>query len=162
MALVQIFNIIMTEMSNKRYNLEKELSDFLATVEEGDILRFERGLYKHYAIYWGHARVDGVYQPAVVDIDGERTTYQVAVASLLKVAGTSLVSIDNFLDKEHRPLAMEEIRRRVTAVIQRRQNWPDYNLVTNNCEHFVTWARNGCKVSQQIDGGISLILGPKW
>jgi hypothetical protein len=77
----------------------------------------------------------------------------VAVTSLRTVAGTSKVSINNSQDGQHKPLAKEEIRRRVTAVMERTEDWPAYNSDSNNSEHFVTWARNGVRVSTHFDEG---------
>ena len=30
------------------------------------------------------------------------------------------------------------------------QDWPQYDLVTNNCEHFAVWCKAGTKVSSQV------------
>ena len=31
-----------------------------------------------------------------------------------------------------------------------RQSYTPYNVVTNNCEHFASWARNGWALSAQV------------
>jgi len=47
---------------------------------------------------------------------------------------------------------MGEIVERVLAVVhgEDRQAYTPYNVVTNNCEHFATWARNGWSISGQV------------
>jgi hypothetical protein len=76
---------------------------------------------------------------------------------LLNVWDSSPCRIDNSLDTDHPPFSQEEIKRRALDVVEGREDYPRYNLVNNNCEHFASWVRNGVKISKQVDlTGISI------
>lgn len=61
--------------------------------------------------------------------------------------------INNGLDREVEPFDAKEIVERAFSAIFNRscsRLLQCYNVLTNNCEHFATWARNGWAVSEQV------------
>ena len=62
--------------------------------------------------------------------------------------------INNGLDSQMQPFSQDEIIRRATSAVYghgfERHISRCYNLLTNNCEHFATWTRNGWAISHQV------------
>lgn len=54
-----------------------------------------------------------------------------------------------------RPYDSEEIVRRAKSQVGEQ----DYNLLSNNCEHFSTWCRNGVKSSKEVAKGFVNFVG---
>ncbi|ETN76749.1 NC domain protein [Necator americanus] len=80
---------------------------------------------------------------------------QVRCDPLLAVAGDDLVRINNGHDADHRPFPPRIIVERATMQL----GSGNYNLVLNNCEHFVKWCRYGNRISGQAVAAKSLLLG---
>lgn len=67
---------------------------------------------------------------------------------LLKdVVGSDTYRINNKYDTTHRPLPVEEVMQRSEFAIGQEVA---YDLLVNNCEHFVTLLRYGEGVSEQV------------
>ncbi|NXC70011.1 HRSL1 enzyme, partial [Anhinga anhinga] len=74
---------------------------------------------------------------------------------LLKdVVGSDTYHINNKYDHTYAPLPVEEIIRRAEYLIDQEVS---YDLLGNNCEHFVTLLRYGEGVSDQANRAISAI-----
>ncbi|CAJ0602515.1 unnamed protein product [Cylicocyclus nassatus] len=156
-------------------------------VELGDLLEFRRvayiagaphGIYTHWAVYIG--RHDNV--PLVVHLSGEGADFntgegvgngpldslagsssglfsgvaaEVRCDSIASVAGDDLVRVNNGQDADHDPFPPTIVVERATLQL----GAGNYNLVLNNCEHFVKWCRYGNRISSQAVAAKSLLLG---
>ncbi|VDM52996.1 unnamed protein product [Angiostrongylus costaricensis] len=154
-------------------------------VELGDLLEFRRvaqlggvprSIYAHWAVYIG--RQEG--EALVVHLSGDGSDFQkfdgnggsftsfspsssglmkaslaqVRCDKLMDVAGEDLVRVNNAHDADHQPFPPSIIVERATLKL----GSGDYNLVMNNCEHFVKWCRYGNKISGQAVAIKSLAL----
>uniref|UniRef100_A0A0K0CZX5 LRAT domain-containing protein n=1 Tax=Angiostrongylus cantonensis TaxID=6313 RepID=A0A0K0CZX5_ANGCA len=73
----------------------------------------------------------------------------------MDVAGEDLVRVNNAHDADQEPFPPSIVVERATLQL----GSGDYNLVMNNCEHFVKWCRYGNKISGQAVAVKSLLLG---
>ncbi|XP_045704498.1 phospholipase A and acyltransferase 4-like [Phyllostomus hastatus] len=67
---------------------------------------------------------------------------------LTDVAGSCTLKVNNQLDKELKPLPVEQILRRAQRMVGKKM---PYDIATNNCEHFVTKLRYGVPRSLQVE-----------
>lgn len=126
--------------------------------EVGDLLEIKRGLYSHWVVYCGNQEVihmtgDG-YQGSSLASNSAFTisgvTYEKAIIrkqDLRDVVGDATVIKNNKLDSSHRAFSPAEILRRAKSKI----GPVVYDVIWNNCEHFVNWCRYGKNVSEQAD-----------
>lgn len=139
----------------------------------GDIIGVDRGMYQHYGIYAGDNRVIH-YTADTSDLDPENaeiqetslerflrddTEYFILEAdepsdSLLESFLAAALSNEKETGKRNRkkdtgavqPFTPEETLKRARSRIGERK----YNLLTNNCEHFVVWCKTGISESRQV------------
>lgn len=139
----------------------------------GDIIGVDRGMYQHYGIYAGDNRVIH-YTADTSDLDPENAEIQEtslerflrddAEYFILEPGESSGGLLDMFLssalsnakeagkrarrDEHDTPpaFAPEETLKRARSRIGERE----YNLLTNNCEHFVVWCKTGISESRQV------------
>lgn len=160
-------------------------NDIAPYIQLGDLLEFRRvaiiggaprNIYTHWAVFIG--KHDDV--PFVVHLSGDEGDFdkisggdgkfdsfsgtsgllksvkaQVRCDPLQSVAGQDLVRVNNAHDIDHQPFPPRIIVERATMQL----GAGDYNLVTNNCEHFVKWCRYGNRISGQAVAAKSLVLG---
>ncbi|XP_071115702.1 phospholipase A and acyltransferase 3-like [Haliotis cracherodii] len=125
----------------KQHNMET-----LAQASPGDMLKFDRGIYCHWALYIGEGRVihlagrDG-------DMNDNANDVKVREDSFWKVAGGDEVDVSNDKDDRWNPYPPDEIVERAKSRLDR----VGYNLVLFNCEHFTSWCRYGKSQSDQVD-----------
>ncbi|KAM7085001.1 uncharacterized protein WM277_026508 isoform 2-T3 [Molossus nigricans] len=124
----------------------------------GDLIAISRGRFKHWAIYVGDGCVVHVTAPDGYHVSGsanscEQTT--VKCEPLNEVAGNDRYCVSNFLDHKYRPRPVPDIVRLAKMTVG--ETWK-YNLVSSNCEHFVTKLRNGLPCSAQSKLGVRAIL----
>ncbi|XP_048360186.1 phospholipase A and acyltransferase 3-like, partial [Sphaerodactylus townsendi] len=72
---------------------------------------------------------------------------------LRKVVGQDKYQINNKYDKRYTPRPVDEIIFRAKAKVGKKIA---YNVISQNCEHFVTKLRYGIPVSDQVNDGIDL------
>ncbi|DBA00989.1 TPA: hypothetical protein N0F65_006250 [Lagenidium giganteum] len=145
-----------------------------AELARGDVVRFCRGQYSHVGIYMGNGRVIHLWSPTTADfrvrIDLLRampmmtTTATRASTGASTSAGLGVSSEpENFtarmdarmlVDHDVVPLAVDDILYRA----QSRLGATDYDALSYNCEHFVTWARYGVGTSPQVRSNASQVL----
>lgn len=113
-------------------------------LQPGDHLVVSRTFYTHHGLYLG---------------DGKVIHYS-GLADGLRAGDICITSLAAFAAKQH-----VTVRQHVTRVydaqtsIERaysRLGEDKYNVITNNCEHFVTWCVMGLAISQQVN---SVLLG---
>lgn len=138
----------------------------------GDIIGVDRGMYQHYGIYAGDGRVIH-YTAETSDLDPENaeiqetslerflrddtacfiveaeedTTSQFLEEILsLAVSNKKGKSAANEANGSRQSFSPEETLKRARSRIGER----NYNLLTNNCEHFAVWCRTGLSDSRQV------------
>uniref|UniRef100_A0A3P8VAD6 Retinoic acid receptor responder 3-like n=1 Tax=Cynoglossus semilaevis TaxID=244447 RepID=A0A3P8VAD6_CYNSE len=107
----------------------------------GDLIRIERTCYQHWALYIGGGYVVHLAPPCAQSLMSVVADRAVVKKELLKdVVGNSNWRVDNLLDKEYEP-------RSTCVVIEEAKAWVGrvmrYNVISWNCEHFVTNLRYG-------------------
>lgn len=147
--------------------------------EYGDILGVSRGipaiklgLYEHYAVYIGNNQVIH-YAGEGEDFDGRITIHTASMTEFLKGSTEYFVVyfpddvsvpkkihsettflfdsdmdiyVEDFLENSHRLYdAGETVERAYSRIGEE-----EYNLVTNNCEHFAIWCKTGLSESSQV------------
>ncbi|XP_023416050.1 phospholipase A and acyltransferase 1 isoform X3 [Cavia porcellus] len=126
----------------------------------GDLIEVFRPGYQHWALYLG----DG-YVINIAPTDGNPSTFTSAKSvfstkalvkmQLLKdVVGNDTYRINNKYDDTFTPLPVEEVIQRSEFVIGQEVS---YDILDNNCEHFVTLLRYGEGVSEQANRAVSTI-----
>ncbi|XP_043926212.1 phospholipase A and acyltransferase 1 [Protopterus annectens] len=143
--------------SNDRFDLEHP-----GEPQPGDLIEIFRPGYQHWALYLGDGYIINV---APVDEGTPAASFSSAKSvfsrkalvkmQLLKdVVGTDSYRINNKYDDKYSPLAVEEIIRRAEFLIGQEVS---YDLLGNNCEHFVTLLRYGEAESDQASRAIGAI-----
>ena len=116
------------------------------TLQPGDILIVNRGFYKHYGIYAGDGTVIH-YASQNGDFGDDICIHEVP---LEQFADENEIIVGRFSETflhSHTLYSPEDTVRRARSRIGERQ----YNLVTNNCEHFAVWCKTGLSESFQVN-----------
>ncbi|XP_055897412.1 phospholipase A and acyltransferase 3-like [Biomphalaria glabrata] len=136
----------------------------LNTLNVGDRVKFSRGVYKHWAIYFGFGQIvhmagednDGMGSTSIhfFSIGGQRySKAEIRIDDFWKVAGNDKADIDNSADSTWKALDPNVIVAKATSRLGKIK----YNIFFSNCEHFANWCRYGKRISDQVNG--TLILG---
>lgn len=115
-------------------------------LRRGDILIVNRILYKHYGIYAGNGTV--IHYAALNGDFGDDIC--IHEAPLEQFAQKNEIIVGRFSDafmNTHTVYSPDETVARARSRIGERQ----YNLVTNNCEHFALWCKTGESESFQVN-----------
>ncbi|XP_044893062.1 phospholipase A and acyltransferase 1 isoform X2 [Felis catus] len=129
--------------------------------QPGDLIEVFRSGYQHWALYLGDGYVINI-APLEDGIPAAFTSAKsifsrkalVKMQPLKDVVGNDTYRINNKYDETYPPLPMEEVMQRSEIVIGQEV---DYDILVNNCEHFVTLLRYGEGVSEQANQAISTI-----
>ncbi|XP_015355391.2 phospholipase A and acyltransferase 1 isoform X3 [Marmota marmota marmota] len=128
--------------------------DYHGNPHPGDLIEVFRPGYQHWALYLGDgyviniAPVDGI-PSAFTSAKSVFSTKALVKMQLLKdVVGNDKYRINNKYDEMHPPLPVDEVMQRSEFVIGQEVA---YDLLVNNCEHFVTLLRYGEGVSEQAN-----------
>ncbi|XP_069068863.1 phospholipase A and acyltransferase 1 [Pleurodeles waltl] len=135
--------------------------EFPGNPQPGDLIEIFRPAYQHWALYLGDGYVINV---APVD-EGPAATLAsaksvfsrkalVKMQPLKDVVGSDTYKINNKYDDTYTPLPSDEIIERAEFLIGQEVS---YDLLGNNCEHFVTLLRYGEGVSEQANRAINAI-----
>ena len=104
----------------------------------GDHIAVDRGLYTHHGI-----ALDDRW---VVHYTGDPLEWKQACVELARMR--SFAAGDHvFRVGSPRRFSRDRVVRRARSRVGER----NYNLITNNCEHFARWARSGVSVSEQVE-----------
>lgn len=139
----------------------------------GDVIGVRRVGYKHFAVYIGRNHVihyahqgdricvheasmteflDGADSYFICDFPdyyGRPTETNTSIFSVNSIIGNPYEKLWGFLKKyrDYHLYSPEETVQRAYKKIDEEE----YNLVTNNCEHFALWCKTGIAESHQID-----------
>lgn len=128
----------------------------LEPLHTGDIIEFDRGAYKHYAIVYSPDAnpSQSVVAHKVAGPDGKPVVCTSTLRMVAADAGLSFPSawcVNNFTiaatARNLRPRLDEEIRKSIASAL----GTSTYDPINNNCEHFVTHARYGEAFCLQVD-----------
>ncbi|KAG7462621.1 hypothetical protein MATL_G00186690 [Megalops atlanticus] len=120
----------------------------------GDLIEIDRGIYKHWALYMGDGYVIHIVPPSeiagagvcsLMSVAHNRATVQLDL--LETVAGKDSHRVKNLLDSEYVPRDIDEILMEAKSMVGRVLR---YDIVSCNCEHFVTNLRYGKPESRQV------------
>lgn len=146
----------------------------LCSLQPGDLLEFHREVYYHWAVYVGrqgqqeHCVVHranptpegpGKLRSASASLGSEGQGGRVVLSPLSTVWGDSTVRINNSRDNLLPPCTSDQVVIRALGAVRTEEDpGQGYNVVTNNCEHFVSWARNDLASSSQVALAATLLL----
>ncbi|KAI4892081.1 hypothetical protein NFI96_022393 [Prochilodus magdalenae] len=136
-------------------NTQKSLFfHLLQKIKVGDLIEIFRGPYQHWAIYVGDGYVIHLAPPSEVACAGASSVMSVLhdVACVKKqklsvVVGDDDYRVNNLLDEKYEPQDIDLIVKEAHRLIGRVM---PYNIVSYNCEHFVTELRYGKPTSRQV------------
>ncbi|NXK92806.1 HRSL1 enzyme, partial [Formicarius rufipectus] len=119
----------------------------------GDLIEIKRPLYQHWTLYLGDGYVINVTPvdegaPFLASIISKLTGKAKVKKQLLKeVVRNDAWEVNNKYDRSRTPRAVAEIIQHAESYIDREVS---YDVLSNNCEHFVTMLRYGERISDQV------------
>lgn len=124
----------------------------------GDQIRVNRGFYYHHGIYEDD---DHIYQYAAKEGSEVSQENALIICTNLKTfAKDGEVEARDYNEEELKKLRpKEEIIK--TAKDMLGTGLGEYNLVTNNCEHFSNYCAFGKKESNQVNDFLNMLFGNK-
>ncbi|XP_075794401.1 phospholipase A and acyltransferase 1 isoform X2 [Pelodiscus sinensis] len=130
--------------------------------QPGDLIEIFRPAYQHWALYLGDGyviNVAPVEEGAASSLASAKSVFSrkalVKMQLLKDVVGSDRYRINNKYDAAYAPLPTEHILRRAELLVGQEVS---YDLLGNNCEHFVTLLRYGEGVSEQTEPGTWVVL----
>ncbi|XP_073515617.1 phospholipase A and acyltransferase 2-like [Phyllobates terribilis] len=124
----------------------------------GDLIEFFRPGYKHWAVYVGNG-----YVVHLSDLNGLSSLSSafggmvvVKKEPLVCVANGCVYRVNNKDDKKRIPYPSEII---IQSALKEVGEIKEYNLTSDNCEHFSTRLRYGDGFSDQVDDAIKYTIG---
>ncbi|KAM6389157.1 phospholipase A and acyltransferase 1 [Pluvialis apricaria] len=122
----------------------------------GDLIEIFRPGYQHWALYLGDGYIINVVPPdGVCSAKSVLSGKAFVRKQLLKEAvGNNKYRVNNKYDGTHTPFPVRVIIRRAERCVNREVQ---YDVVNNNCEHFVTMLRYGEAVSEQVSKAVTTI-----
>uniref|UniRef100_K3WED4 phospholipase A2 n=1 Tax=Globisporangium ultimum (strain ATCC 200006 / CBS 805.95 / DAOM BR144) TaxID=431595 RepID=K3WED4_GLOUD len=147
--------------------MEEALERLAARLQRGDVVRFNRGEYSHVAIYVDRGKVIHLWSPTESDFEVRIDTlrrvqlsaqqdhyHEYAALTALPECYSIEMDARMRLDHDLVPFEGEEIVHRAMQKLGERE----YHYLSNNCEHFVTWARYGFGASPQARSHTNQVL----
>lgn len=116
-----------------------EIGDHLVTIRLG---------YTHHGLYIGGGEV--IHYSGLAD---DLSSGRVEVIGLESFSGDQLTTVIPH------PFAVYGITERIERA-RSRLGEDSYNVLTNNCEHFVNWCIDGTDHSSQVKQGVALLASP--
>ncbi|NWZ66314.1 HRSL1 enzyme, partial [Acrocephalus arundinaceus] len=120
--------------------------------QPGDLIEIDRPAYQHWALYVGdgfviHVREEGGPSLLTSSSSISATTAKVRKDPLKKVVKNDYWHVNNKYDESYTPRPVEEI---IKSAEERVGKEVPYDVLSDNCEHFVTELRYGKAVSEQV------------
>ncbi|XP_073434751.1 phospholipase A and acyltransferase 1 isoform X3 [Dendrobates tinctorius] len=133
---------------------DRNNEEVLDNLQPGDLIEIFRPAYQHWALYLGDGYVINVApmeENTVTSFSSAKSVFSrkalVKMQLLKDVVGDDTYKVNNKYDDKYTPLPAEEILQRAEILIGQEIC---YDLLGNNCEHFVTLLRYGEGVSDQL------------
>ena len=124
----------------------------------GDQIRVNRGFYYHHGIYEDD---DHIYQYAAKEGSEVSQENALIICTNLKTfAKDGEVEARDYNEEELKKLRPKEVIIK-TAKNMLGTGLGEYNLVTNNCEHFSNYCAFGKKESNQVNDFLNMLFGNK-
>ncbi|CAB1323839.1 unnamed protein product [Coregonus sp. 'balchen'] len=127
-------------------------------MEIGDMIEINRGAYNHWALYIGNGEVihfvtpDGPSRLAFCSVSSSSGSLSckgtITIDKLKDMAAGNTYKINNYLDGKYKPRRTDVIMEDVDKM---RGRTGKYDVLGQNCEHFVTFLRYGKSESKQAD-----------
>ncbi|XP_072723234.1 phospholipase A and acyltransferase 1 [Ciconia boyciana] len=121
--------------------------------QPGDLIEIFRPAYQHWALYLGDGyiiNVTPIDEGSAAKFASAKSVFsrkaRVKMQLLKDVVGNDYYHVNNKYDGTYTPLPVKEIIRRAEYFIDQEVS---YDVLGNNCEHFVTLLRYGERVSDQ-------------
>ncbi|KAG8445135.1 hypothetical protein GDO86_010051 [Hymenochirus boettgeri] len=140
---------------------DKHDQEIPENLQPGDLIEIFRPAYQHWALYLGDGYVINVApleESTAASFSSAKSVFSrkalVKMQLLKDVVGTHTYKVNNKYDDKFTPLPPEEIIQRAELLIGQEIC---YDLLGNNCEHFVTLLRYGEGVSDQANRAIGAI-----
>ncbi|XP_041731918.1 phospholipase A and acyltransferase 4 isoform X1 [Coregonus clupeaformis] len=135
------------------------------TMEIGDMIEIKKKMFKHWALYIGNGEVihlinqDCIPKVAFCSVSSSSSSFSCKGMFLIETyedvtAGKSC-RINNYLDDKYKPRTTDVIMEEVNKM---RGRTIKYDLLGDNCEHFVTFLRYGKSESKQADDFMNRLL----
>jgi hypothetical protein len=120
--------------------LQEKQPILVSEPQKGDILCADRGLYRHYGIYAGNSAVIH-YAAREKDFGPDVCVHETTLKNFIKNDKCVAVPING-----KNVFSPEETLKRARS----RTGEDKYNILFNNCEHFVCWCKTGKNRSKQV------------
>ncbi|XP_059147868.1 phospholipase A and acyltransferase 3-like [Physella acuta] len=159
----------MATYSNSTWNeiVKEHNKKLLFSLKPGDIVKFNRGVYFHFALYIGKGKV--IHLTAPDNCPGvSGSIHPRHVASLASVpVDKALVAEEDFFEVADGNKACKANKdewpsfdlKTVLRKAKQSLGETEYNILTYNCEHFVNELKYGKKQSDQVNAGLGLTGG---
>uniref|UniRef100_A0A8C8H133 LRAT domain-containing protein n=2 Tax=Oncorhynchus tshawytscha TaxID=74940 RepID=A0A8C8H133_ONCTS len=144
---------------------DKAMGSTSTQMEIGDMIEINRSAYKHWALYIGNGEVihlvtpDGPSRVSFCSFSSSSSSVSckgtITIETLQDVAAGNTYKINNYLDNKYNPRPTDVIMREVDKM---RGRTIKYDLLGQNCEHFVTFLRYGQSESKQADDFLKKLL----
>jgi len=163
-----------------------ETNAFHVLLKPGDLIEFQREGYCHWAVYIGEYALLGqgddevqlvrcvVHRANPTDRESLQNMFSTSRSVAKGVHGIGLVvkeplgdvwgrskaRVNNGLDNSLTPFPSQKVVERVLAVAHGEtvESYSAYNILSNNCEHFASWARCGWSISCQVAHRTSQVM----
>ena len=134
---------------------EKDWPELKKRIYPGDVICVERwgSLYRHYGVYVGNKKVVH-YAGRAGDWDNDIAVREVSMKEFLQDAKTYMICKfpqQSSLPNYHLYSNKETVKRAYSRLGER-----EYDLFTNNCEHFAVWCRTNISVSLQAEDAANI------
>lgn len=110
----------------------------------GDIIRYKRNYYSHYAVYIGDGKVLHKDNTNLI----RKHKSKICIENIDAVSGEQMIANDQYKKYDADRLPFEKT---LELGMSQVGTVTTYNILFNNCEHFVTEIRYNRKISNQID-----------
>ena len=124
-------------------------------LQVGDLVEFDRIVYKHWAVYVGdnkivhYNKVGKVGEIVCEDIDSYISDFV-----LFRRAKKKKMGIMNRIVHESPHFSGKQVAERALSKL----GMTSYNLLFKNCEHFAKWCKYNVPMSEQIENGVEFGL----
>ena len=129
---------------------DKDRPQLHKQIRPGDVICVERwgNLYRHYGVYVGRGKVIH-YAGSGGDWDGDVAVREVSMKDFLKESDEYMIC--KFPKSSNLPHYHRYTKKETVARAYSRLGEHQYDLLTNNCEHFAVWCRTNVSERRQVN-----------